>query len=65
VSAVAVIAHELLPLSTAATVPPKGDVDGILATVTVKAESAVKVAVQVVFADNAIVVEAVVADTGV
>jgi hypothetical protein len=52
-------------LSTAATVPPKGDVDGILATVTVKAESAVKVAVQVVFADNAIVVEAVVADTGV
>jgi hypothetical protein len=31
----------------------------------VKAESAVKVAVQVVFADNAIVVEAVVADTGV
>ena len=57
--------HELLPLSTAATVPPNGADDGILATVTVKAESSVKVAVQVVFADNAIVVEAVVADTGV
>jgi hypothetical protein len=60
--AVAVIDHELLPLSTAVTVPPA---DGVFAAVTVKSESSVKVAVQVVFADNAIVVDAVVADAGV
>ena len=44
------------------TVPPA---DGVFATVTVNAESAVKVAVQAVFADAVTVVDAVVADTGV
>jgi len=49
-------------LSTAATVPPA---DGVFNTVTVLVEFAVKVAVQVVFAEAVTVVDAFTADAGV
>jgi hypothetical protein len=62
VLAVAKISHKSLPLSTATTVPPP---DGVFAAVTVKAESAEKVAVQVVAAVAVTVVVALEAEVGV